>query len=289
MEPHFIAQDARLEIQKLNDLPPLPAFAAEFLDAIDDPTVEVRQLARIIEKDPSLLARIIGLANAAYFGLRQPVTSAEEAIFKVLGIRTTKSLALSIILSGSFDASRTPSFKISDYWFTSIATATLAQRLAELVKKGPGPSPASAYLCGLLHGIGQLALVHLYPNAMEQVFSSPELARRGARALEREVLGVDHLQVGGWLARKWHLPPPVVVSIEHHFDEDYQGRYWPEVLLVGAGVGMAEQLRRDELPEFDIGKLEILGIEPDKARRAVSHINDNRNEVAAMAERLTSN
>ncbi len=287
MEPDLIAKDARLEIQKLNDLPPMPAFAAQFLDAIDDPAVEVRELARILEKDPSLLARIIGLANAAYFGLRQPVTSAEEAIFKVLGIRTTKSLAISIILSGCFDASGTPGFRPGEYWFTSIAAATIARRLAEMVKGDSRPSPAGAYLCGLLHGIGQLALVHLYPAASERVFGSPELPARGITALEREVLGLDHLQVGGWLARKWHLPPMVVAAIEHHGEAAYEGRYWREVRLVGIGKAAAEKLRSEEALELDEGDLGRLGIDAGRAARALEHIEANRAEVAAMAGRLT--
>lgn len=288
MQPEF-AKDARLEIQKLHELPPLPAFAAEFLRVVDDPGVEVRQLAHLIEQDPALLARIIGLANSAYFGLRHPVTDAEEAIFKVLGIATTKSLALGIVLSGPFDASRTPGFGLERYWFISVAAASLAQRLADALPEKTRPAPGAAYLCGLLHGIGKLALVHLYPAAMEQVFTHPEFDEQSVTALERKVLGVDHLQVGGWLARKWHLPPQVVAAIEHHENADYKGGHATEARLTGVSVELASRLEagEQELQSFT-RSAPGLSIAPARMEALIAEAIEDRDDLAAMAELLAA-
>ncbi|HKJ75631.1 MAG TPA: HDOD domain-containing protein, partial [Gammaproteobacteria bacterium] len=121
--------ETRIEVLKLNELPAVPAVAHQFIQAVEDPDIEVRQLAAIIERDPALTARIIGLANAAYFGVSEEVTSVEHAIFKVLGINTAKSLALSIVLSGPLQAGRCPGFDLERYWSSAVLAATAAQRL----------------------------------------------------------------------------------------------------------------------------------------------------------------
>ena len=280
--------ETRLEVQKLNQLPAMSLVVHQFLQALEDDDVEVRQLAQIIEKDPALTARIIGLANAAYFGLTERVTSVEEAIFKVLGLNTAKSLALSIVLAGPFDARHCPGFKLSRYWAQAMCTAMLAQRLAPLVRAEPRPATAEAYLCGLLHDLGLLALVHIYPDEMAQVFAtSAQPPKPPLSELEHEALGANHHQVGGWLARKWHLPGNVVTVIEQHVDGTYDGPGWASVALIGFCSKWAVRFLDGEQDQVSLAIPEALGMDAERAACVLEEMRVREEEVLTMAQILS--
>lgn len=279
--------DTRIAIQKLNELPPMSTSAQEFLAASDNPDIEIREFARIIERDPALMARLISLANAAYFGLREPVTTAEEAIFKVLGLKTAKSMALSIILAGTFSPSRA-GFPLDDYWLTAVTTAMLAQRIAPLAKSDPRPDAGEAYLAGLLHSIGRLVLAHLFPEEMHKVSEHHERDYNKLVELEQEYLGVDHVSAGSWLARKWHLPAPAVAVIEHYRTKNYQGEYWPDVVLVRASLDYAMSLDHDPTAQFDSDILNLLKIDTERAEIVTTDLLAGRDEIRSMARMLAN-
>jgi HD-like signal output (HDOD) protein len=258
--------------------------AQELLAVFGESELDVQRIAAIIEKDPALLARIIGLANSAYFGYPERVASAEEAIFKVLGINIARSLAFSMVLAGTFRTSHCPAFRVDEYWTSAMVAATLAQRLARLVDVEPRPRSGNAYLAGLLHNIGLLALVHLYPADMKQVFGRLE-QEPGLVAAERLRLGADHLQVGGWLGRKWHLPAFAVAAIEHHRDASYAGEYRPLVQLIGFCAQWASSLQRDD-DTADLSVLTALGIPPAEAESVLGDMLAKREEIALLAKLL---
>ncbi|WP_127477566.1 HDOD domain-containing protein [Sulfurivermis fontis] len=278
--------ETRLEIQKLNRLPPMSLVAQELLAVFAEGDMDVQRIAAIIEKDPPLLARLIGLANSAYFGYPERVATAEDAIFKVLGINIARSLAFSMVLAGPFRTSHCPSFHVDEYWASAMVTATLAQRLARLVEEEPRPHGGNAYLAGLLHNLGLLALVHLYPDEMAWVFD--RLAQEPGLSLaaaETAALGADHLQVGGWLARKWHLPAFAVAAIEHHRDVAYNGEYQPLVRLIGFCAQWAARLQREN-EAVDLGTLTALGIPPVEAESELGEMLAKRDEIALLARLL---
>ena len=84
----------------LEHLPPLTPVATRLLAVTSDPDLAINELAAIIEQDPPLTARILGLANSAFFGQVNPIFKVEHAIIRVLGLNMVRSLALSIALTG---------------------------------------------------------------------------------------------------------------------------------------------------------------------------------------------
>jgi HD-like signal output (HDOD) protein len=165
------SDNAKNEILEIKHLPPLSITATRLLEAIGDPDVEVEDLAEIINHDPGLMGRIVGLANAAYFGQRNPITTVQEAIIRVLGINMVKSLALSISVSGAFQATSCPGFDTKEYWFEAIGCATMSRMMALRVPIDKRPDPDRIYLSGLLHNIGYLVLAHIFPSKLSQVFA----------------------------------------------------------------------------------------------------------------------
>ncbi len=278
--------ETRLEIQKLNALPPMSLVAQELLAVFGNSDLDVHRIAAIIEKDPALLARIIGLANSAYFGYPERVSTAEDAIFKVLGLNIARNLAFSMVLAGPFRTSHCPAFRVDEYWTGAMVAATLAQRLARHVAVEPRPHGGNAYLAGLLHNLGLLALVHLYPEEMTQAFrqfeDNPEQHLAEA---ELKLLGADHLQVGGWLGRKWHLPGFAVAAIEHHREDGYGGEHWPLVQLIGFCAQWAACLQRNDA-SADLGILTRLGIPAAEAEAILGEMLGKRDEIVQLAKML---
>lgn len=155
------------------------------------------------------------LANSSFYGRGRQVHSVAEAI-SVLGLRTVRGIVTAAGMAGSFR--RHPGFDHHAFWRHSIASALCAQALAGELRRDDADL---AFTVGLLHDIGRLALASAFASAYAEV----EQWRREHDCpdgdAERAVLGIDHAEVGGLIARQWNFAPPIVEAIrEHHAPPD---------------------------------------------------------------------
>ncbi len=247
------ATQAKQQILMLKQLPPLSATAARLLEILSDDNCSLTELARVIGQDPAVTARILGVANSAYFGQVTPIHTVEEAIIRVLGLNMVKSLAFSIALSGVFDTTRCQGFDLEDYWFRSLATALLSRELCRHVVASEQPDLDSVYLAGLLFDIGTLVLVHLFPGDFSKVVAQLRLAMpRDPHQLETELVGISSREAGAWLTDRWHLPP-VVVKVVAQSARDDNACEVAVVSLAADRVRMREI--RDREPSRELGNL----------------------------------
>ncbi|MBZ0070368.1 MAG: HDOD domain-containing protein [Gammaproteobacteria bacterium] len=219
-------------IQDILLLPPLPAVACRLLDLIANDQCDIGELSTLIEQDPGLAARIVGIANSAYFARPTEISSVADAIVRVLGLNLVRGIAVGIALSKPFDVSACPEFQLERYWYRAIQTANLCGRLAPRARL-PEELRRSLFLCGLLHNLGQLVLVHAFPDRMGRVFrdwaAAPE---RGLLSLENEQLAMTEIEAGTILARRWQLPAAVTDVIEFRHEPWRAGAAAPLVELV---------------------------------------------------------
>lgn len=225
------ANARRLEIQQLKTIAPMPLVAKRVCQAITADGLNDKKLASILKQDPAMSARILGLANAAFFGTAGRIKTIEDAIHRVLGLNATKALVLSMATGSSFDITECRNFRLDHFWGSAMMTGALVSKLTKHVAMDPQPSARLAFLCGLLHNLGLLALVTSYPAEMSHVLSNV-LPNQSLAEAERALLGTDHHRAGGWLARKWRLPPEIIDVIEHHHERD-RLHYWDLTRLVG--------------------------------------------------------
>jgi HD-like signal output (HDOD) protein len=205
------AREAKLQVLKLKQLPPLSPTAARLLELLSDENLSLNGLSRVIAQDPGIAARILGVANSAYFGQTTPIHSVEDAVIRVLGLNMVKSLAFSIAISGAFDTSRCQGFDLEAYWHRSLATATCSQLLCRCIAGEPRPDPDGAYLAGLLFDIGVLVLVHLFPEDYAQVLLAQQAdPQQDLYPLEEALVGLSSREAGAWLTDRWHLPDMIV-------------------------------------------------------------------------------
>jgi HD-like signal output (HDOD) protein len=232
---HGIAGSVAIsELMQIKHLPPLSTTATRLLEAVADNDISLRELAGIIEFDPGLAARVLGLANSAYFGQAQPVNSVEEAIIRVLGLKMVKALSLSLAVAGSFDTRRCHGFDLVDYWYKALASAQLARLLSLEVKSGK-THPDEAFLGGLFHNLGTLFLVHAFPDRYSQVLVECG-GGNDLPILEQQIIGIDRVEAGVWIARRWHLPEPAIRMMANVGATGYDGPHAEDVSLVNGVV-----------------------------------------------------
>lgn len=259
MEAQVTAAEVRQRVLLLREIPPMPLIAQKILCM--SPDADITELAETIEKAPDIAARLLGMANAAYFGWPGGVRTIYDAIHKVLGIKLVKSFVMGLAFSEVFDVKKCGGFRADQFWFTAMVTAQISQSLLPALDISLRQEIDNIHLNGLLHNLGVTVLAHLFPTELSRAFSLPfDEENPSVSDKIRTVLGMDQAQAGGWLARKWHLPRDIVCVMEHHKLQDYRGDFWPIVLLVGYAERQAVRLFREgELarePEFE----SLLGI-----------------------------
>ncbi|WP_172600348.1 HDOD domain-containing protein [Sulfurivermis fontis] len=229
-------------VQRQKELPTLSNMAQRILTAFDTDDLDVERIVSVLEKCPTITARLLGLANSAFFGHSGRIHSLRDAVF-VLGLVTVKSMAMGMAIAGSLDTSRCPAFDVERYWMTAMTTALLSQQLYTAMPAELRPAGDSVYLAGLLHSIGLLVLVHLYPEEMNQALDSYRAAPESRLADHiQAVLNTDHYQAGIWLGSRWHFPDNLLLVMQYHYDRSYRGEHWPLVLLSGACARCANQM-----------------------------------------------
>ncbi len=199
------AQALRLEIQKLKTLPPLPQNRQRMLAAVNDPDVNIEWLGELLAECPSLTARLIGLANSAYFGRAGKIHTLKEAIVH-LGLNMVKNMTTAVLLSESLKPGQCPAFQTERYWLNALLNAQLSQQLAFASKDQEMPEPAVAYTGGLLMQIGILALVCAQPDLMREILLEAGQSPASIRQMLQDHFETDQYQIGRWLILRWQLP-----------------------------------------------------------------------------------
>ena len=198
---------------------------------IDDPTKTVHDAAKIIESDASLAMRLLKIVNSAFFGFPSQISAVSTAI-TMIGVRELQNLVLATVVIERFSDLPGQLLSINDFWARNLRCALVARELDALMGK---TYTDTAFLCGLVHNIGQLVLYRRIPELAREVDlliqSLPE-DELDVPSIEEQVIGFDHYAVGAELCKLWKLPEIVVESIRLHRYPDYLGNYAKVATLV---------------------------------------------------------
>ncbi len=226
------SNDVEQLVAKLKEVPPLSEMQA-MLQAVSDDDVDFKELARIIESSPQIAARIIKVANSAYYGTASAVNSVEDAIIRVLGLDVVRSLVIGLAASSTFRAEKCPGFDAQRYWGSALLTANLGRKIARIADCAQAPDPENVYMCGLLHNIGLIALAHVAPSQMAEVFAAAaQEPERPLHDIETRILRIDHRHAGALLTAQWGMPEQLQTVVEHYHIADYEGPKWATCRLV---------------------------------------------------------
>jgi putative nucleotidyltransferase with HDIG domain len=199
------------ELMAVDKLPSAPEIARRTLATVNRDNASLNDLSALIARDQALAARLLRIANGAYYAVRGRVTSIPQAV-TMLGFARVRDLVLSLSVWGALEGAGATARRFRrKLWIHSSMVAAAARMLAERTQK----DAANAFTAGLLHDVGKLVLgLRLGDSYWELLEDSAEDG--GAAEVERTALSCDHAVVGGWLLQLWGMPPDLVEAVAFH-------------------------------------------------------------------------
>ncbi len=259
-------------VKDIRGLVTLPHVYIQIGRLVDDPKSSSADIAKAAGQDPSFTLRLLRVANSALYRFPSAVETVAKAV-SIIGTSQIRNLALSMSVASSFKGLPNELVSMDNFWRHSLLCALTARHLAKLIGRC---DPDALFTAGLLHDIGELIIFNRLPEQAKEVLlmvldSGEEIQVQKA---EQQVLGFDHSDVGGELAKEWHLPPLLEECIAHHHDIARSQRHRRETALVHLANGIAIMAELDSLdpldvPPFDPAAWELTGLSKDCIEPAV--------------------
>jgi putative nucleotidyltransferase with HDIG domain len=198
-------------IGSVKDLPVLPRTFMALREKLADPDASMKEVVDLVQQDVSISAKILQLVNSAFFGLPREISTLSTAV-NYLGMDMLQNLVLSAEVFRVFEkAPALPGFSFEELHQHSQLAAKIASHI---------PAPAgihgAAVVAGLLHDVGKLVLATRSPKHLARALEGALEEKRPLFAVEEELMGVSHAEVGAYLLALWGLPCPVVEAVAHH-------------------------------------------------------------------------
>ena len=200
-------------VKKVNSFATLPEVTGKIIATVEDPKSTAGTLHKIVSHDPALVTRIMKVVNSAFYGLPGQIGSIERAIV-LLGLNAIKNIAVAASLGQLFRGAKLcEGFTPKDLWTHCIAVGVTARELAKQMKL---PVADEAFLAGMIHDVGLLISLQTAPEQLRQVCEIAKTSDRAFIDLEREVMGMDHQQLGTCLAEQWRFPKNCQLVAGYH-------------------------------------------------------------------------
>ena len=235
-------------------LPLLPEAAHEALRLAEDPRTDVGRIAKLVDRDPALAARFVALAGSAVYSGRVRPTNTTTALVRI-GLHTARDLLLQVVYERVHE--KLPLFgeEVAASFARSVRMAVAARALARRI----APGYDLAYLCGLLHDIGEARIYRILAELPEAANLKPEV---------EELVRRHHEAAGADVARVWKLPADILTTCASHHDVPIEHAPTPVRIVIGAAalVRLADAPPVDadgESPELDL--LRRLGVSSGSA------------------------
>jgi len=279
--------DLKKALSNLDSLPAMPVIAQKLLQLKLDTDEGEKEFLRLIEQDPQISAKIIGLSNSPVYGTRNIVSLSEAVV--MLGMNRVKSVAIGIAALSALGGAHEGKLNTKELWVHSLSVALAMSSIARAMPVRNRPSDDLLFFAGLMHDMGYMALSHLNARASDILHEQlQQIPARMMLKLETALLGMTHAEIGAELAQHWHLPDDIVTVIRHHHaGSDYEDLEIPVLVRL---VWLAEHM----LGEFGVLKSTeaeipdqhwlLLGIDPEDAEDIRSRVY----EVATQAGQIAA-
>jgi HD-like signal output (HDOD) protein len=204
----------RALVTGMSAIPSLPAILLEIKQEAESETSSLKAIGKIIVKDMGLTAKILQLANSAFFGVRGPISTVEQAV-NFLGLETVQALILVAHVFSQFSAKHLSTFQIARLWEESLETGALAREIAKVEGCTPFETE-QAYTAGLLHDMGILVLAANCADQFNAILAEAAAKRGTVWELEQSEIGITHAELGAYMLGLWGLSDPIVEAVAYH-------------------------------------------------------------------------
>lgn len=242
----------------IDGLVTLPDVFIRINQLVEDPDSSIADIAKVVSQDPSFTVRLLRVANSPFYGFSSTIDTVSKAV-SVIGTGQIRNLALATAVARSFAGLPNDLVSMENFWHHSLYCALVARILAKRVKARRCDADA-VFTAGLLHDIGELVIFNRLPEQAKEALlmvldSADEFPVYQA---ERQAIGFDHADVGGELARQWHLPPMLEECIACHHDVQRAQRYPLETAVVHIANILALMAEVDTLDPADVSPVDPL-------------------------------
>lgn len=218
-------------------LPSRPGLYSQLTQLLSDPAWRPDQIATLIEHDTAMTAKVLQLANSAFFGVRHQVTRVRDAVV-YLGVETIKSLTLTAEAFGKLAPENAEGFSIEEFQRHSMLVGRIAGAIL-----ADGRAHQEALTAALLHDIGKLVMIAEDPGRWARLNQEARRRQLPLHEVEQELEGVTHAETGAYLLALWGLPDDVVEAVAHHHDpESVPGLELDPVAAVHIADALAHEL-----------------------------------------------
>jgi putative nucleotidyltransferase with HDIG domain len=253
-------------VKGVGELVSLPDVFIRISQLVEDPDSTVDDIAKAVSSDPAFTVRLLRVANSPYYGFSSRIETVSRAV-TLIGNSQIRNLALSTSVARSFAGLPNELVSMDNFWRHSLYCALVARILAKRVRNC---DPEAVFTAGLLHDIGELVIFNRLPGQAKEALllvldSGDELP---VYLAEYQTMQFDHAQVGGELARQWHLPPLLQDCIAFHHDI-LQAKCFPlETAIVHIANSLALMAEVDTLDQKDVQPIdpqawEVAGLDPE--------------------------
>lgn len=267
-------------IRKITYIPTLPEVLAQILSLLNDPTSSAGDLEKIITHDQALSAKVLAVANTAYYGFRHEIITVRRAVV-AMGYEEIRNVCLGASLMGYLHPSTFQDKQAAELlWLHSLCVAEAARLLAHDAKTC---RPDAAFTAGLLHDLGKVVLSAFFPKEQDAVYELMEKEGLSYRAAEK-AQEVDHCMVGRVLAKIWDLPSQLEEALGFHHEPQADKPHFAITASVHLADCMARQIGlghsgNPDKPEIDPDVLDALGISDGQYLRTREQLDSRRRAV----------
>lgn len=278
--PHISTLDPVQLVEEAPDLGSPPAVYRRLMEVLEDPNSGPHEVAAILSQDTSLTARLLRVANSAYFGFSRPVDSVHKAVM-LIGAVHVRDLALATSVTSLFRNLPPDLVHLEDFWRHSLAVGIGARLIAGKRRES---NVERFFVAGMLHDVGRLVVYICAPEAAREVIEHAEANECNLYASEAELMGFDHGTVGGVLMVKWKMPDSLVECVSFHHRPAEADRFPVETATIHLSDLIANALKlgrsgESRVPERWIGVWETLDMDPAELPELMSEIRDEYDQV----------
>lgn len=207
-------------LKNVERLPTMPEIVIEIIHSIDDDNIAIDSLVQQISNDIGISSSILKMANTHRFSMHGGIASVHDAVM-LIGFKHIRDMVCMAGLIDNFPQNKSTSFDYANFWRHSIGVGVCARVLAKhVLNKQLGLNSDVAFISGMLHDIGELALIVAAPNEFNLAMEYRASHDCQIFEAEQAVLGLDHAQIGAHLARKWEFPQAICDAIEKYHMPD---------------------------------------------------------------------
>lgn len=236
-------------LSRIQDIAVLPQVVFKVVDLTGSTDSSARQMEAVIVVDPGFSAKLLTMANSAYYGLPRKVTSIRDAI-TFLGFRAVRQLAMTMgvfeLFLGKTDAE---SLRRRAWWRQSVDTGVCARWVASQVA---GLNAEECYTCGLLHYVGKTLLDQSNPERYE-FYNAAIVAGHDDRGAERIAYGCDHIEVASAVGSRWGFPDELTQGLNYDDvpDEDDPHRMLKACTCISHHIAKLTVMGKTKVQEDD--------------------------------------